>query len=1099
MSTGDTFGVRSSRPSLSEDSLSPTSTWAPPRSPLAPHRLAKLANALGVSTPLPAFHSSPYNSSSASFSGTSSPAANDPQRSHTPSAASTHNISSYSQSQSTSKFLLHVVPPLHLPHESGKLGDADLTPPPPSASGYHGQFRRGTLVPLHPTLQSQLGAIAKEYALPSTAGMILYLVTTAPSRSLTSSPVPPDNTPSEEEDSGEPGPRLSEEIWKHLWTRVLRAERDELMSAGRLTPASFGLGIQRSYSPQEMQGSLRPLVSPARIETPRPLSRTFAPSPSTPSSFSDQRSNSKSAPPSSSQSEPDTPNTSASSHFEEHEIHPQVEGMELPGLHSQSLIPILAKVEFDIDKRRAGWYEPWVRSRRMNHAKRAGSRKRGKSGDDEGDRKGPLALALIDGMDAGYAPLADGDEDLTVTSGGEDPDPLEDVFGTDADTWADIRADAQSLGIARSHNPNVVNLALSGAELSALPDPYQLDEDGRPIYRDEDEVGAIMDKMGRPRLASKSKHIPPPLAIPANGSVDGHGDGTPGSAINGTRLPYLQGEDDASSAEDLAIYRARSPAEEKRVGGVFDDYDLGLGDYDDNDPHDRRRSQYIMKAKLDEIERNLQQFSPNKLNNHLATPDLTVPGLSPPRSATETHFPPSPVSMGPPSEEGSSWPAVPFSQLNGHNGRMTPQSNHSGNQIVSPPQLAVNGVSTAAPPAFRVPSDSQMSSESEARRRELAEQASYSALIPPTMSTSDSPIPLSPDPFGRYPSSGQESDDTPPNRQSGPYWDATPAVHPTPPLMLRGGAKFASGMADPSRLSSRFSVDSAAADDPNSNSKNLGESKPASLVSVKSIRKLWRKSGKNSISGPPDGGRTSTSNAPPMPSFKEGPPAQSLSRPQSPYGSSTMPPPPPMHKRVDSNLDHFHFDQESPYPTTRRANKPAGGTPPAPSTSTSPPLPAAPNEKRSSVRKSILKSWKSASGSLSQSSISEGRRSSSERLSSESRQQNSMDASRQRGSVVTPDIPPSPRIPEQFVSAQVPGLVPQRQSQRPRPTKSPSTESATLSPPQTRSPLLGGASPPQSMLSAASSRESQESRPSLDTTQFDMVTPPPRQSSTMRR
>jgi hypothetical protein len=47
-----------------------------------------------------------------------------------------------------------------------------------------------------------------------------------------------------------------------------------------------------------------------------------------------------------------------------------------------------------------------------------------------------------------------------------------------------------------------------------------------------------------------------------------------------------------------------SPDSDKRVGGVFDDFDLGIDfDDDDDDPNDRRRSQYIMKAKLDEIER----------------------------------------------------------------------------------------------------------------------------------------------------------------------------------------------------------------------------------------------------------------------------------------------------------------------------------------------------------------------------------------------------------------------------------------------------------------------------------------------------------------
>jgi hypothetical protein len=42
-------------------------------------------------------------------------------------------------------------------------------------------------------------------------------------------------------------------------------------------------------------------------------------------------------------------------------------------------------------------------------------------------------------------------------------DPLADVFGTDADTWAEIHADNRPV---RKSDPNVVDLALDGAALS---------------------------------------------------------------------------------------------------------------------------------------------------------------------------------------------------------------------------------------------------------------------------------------------------------------------------------------------------------------------------------------------------------------------------------------------------------------------------------------------------------------------------------------------------------------------------------------------------------------------------------------------------------
>ena len=244
-------------------------TWVP-KSPLSPTRLAKLANALGVSTPV------------------SQPSRRSP-------------------SPSTSRYLLHVIPPV-------KLDDLDL--PSSNASGYHTQFRRGIFVPFHATFQSQLWAIAKEYALPSTTGILLFLV----------------------DDSGQ-GPRLSEDIWKHLWSRVSKEEN--------LTSRS---------SPQ----LIRPLISSAY------------PSPSTPSSGSRFTA----------VSEPETPATSPED---------RANSLDLPGLASPSIIPVLAKVEFDIDTKKAGWFEPWLRSRLR---KRAESRSTSRSSESSGPPL--LQLQLVD-------------------------------------------------------------------------------------------------------------------------------------------------------------------------------------------------------------------------------------------------------------------------------------------------------------------------------------------------------------------------------------------------------------------------------------------------------------------------------------------------------------------------------------------------------------------------------------------------------------------------------------------------------------------------------------------------------------------------------
>lgn len=397
-------------------------SWPPPRAPLPPHRLAALANALGVSTPSPATRpSASFRSGSSSYPRSSAPSSEYNWRSPTPSSSSSHNLTSYSPS--TSKFLLHVTPPLHLPHESNSAVDnSGLTPPPSNASGYHTQFRRGTLVPLHQTLQSQMVAIAKEYALPSTVGMILYLSSASSARP---SPAPSATNINEPDpDEEEPGPRLSDDVWKRLWMRVLKVEREESLAATRSPTPNFGLGLNvglknSPYISHDIHGPLRPLFSPI-LHTHQSQSTT--PSPSSPSSTFDLRSHSKSTAPSfssRSQSE-DTAETSSGSVADELESDQHADDLHLPGLNAESVIPILAKVEFDIDRRKAAWYEPWVRSRRMNQLKRSESRKGHINGDE---RPASIRLKLATKVEGRpFGPLSESPEH---TESKLDDDPID--------------------------------------------------------------------------------------------------------------------------------------------------------------------------------------------------------------------------------------------------------------------------------------------------------------------------------------------------------------------------------------------------------------------------------------------------------------------------------------------------------------------------------------------------------------------------------------------------------------------------------------------------------------------------------------------------
>jgi hypothetical protein len=604
--------------------LSPT--WCPPKSPLPPYRLAKLANALGVLTPIPANHNS---SSFLSRSFSESAGSNDPfRRSPTPSSAA--SAMGFHPYQPTSKFLLHVIPPHHLPHDSNDSDFDHTSLPPPNAPGYHVHFRRGILVPVYPTLQAQLGAIAKEYALPSTAGLILYIISTPASDSSSQTP----------DEIDEPGPRLSEDTWKHLWTRVLRIEqRDDLLMpmpapSPNFTPQLLGLGSGTRSTPslpQESSGLLRPFIASPGPQPHAPQPRYT--SPSTTSSLSDIRLMNKSAPPSSesiSPSEPDTPDTSVD------EFAARASSIDLPGLTSPSLIPILAKVEFDIDRRKAAWYSPWIRSRNVNHAKRTDNRKYSKANaDHEPSDHVPIELLmgkkeklkrlsrtsvqdeiLEDGDEVtGYAPLSESPEEIdsdTESADGEDTarvssltggkDPLDDVFGTDADTWEDIHASNE--GDSPVKNPRIVQLALTGAELAALPSQEGFDDDEDISTKEEDDVRELLDLMSKPNLVisipspPKNKRASSPIGI--NGTCKNipsplilvSKDRSGGSDVSATPslsppVPLLSSssaeEDNDSAEEDFDEFtRLRSPEEsEKRGGAVFDDLDLGLDPTED--------------------------------------------------------------------------------------------------------------------------------------------------------------------------------------------------------------------------------------------------------------------------------------------------------------------------------------------------------------------------------------------------------------------------------------------------------------------------------------------------------------------------------------
>ncbi|TBU62165.1 hypothetical protein BD310DRAFT_974717 [Dichomitus squalens] len=1152
-----------------ESAVSPS--WAP-RSPLPPDRLAKLANALGVSTPIPRLHALTSPSSTYAPSPIAPPSAVSPsfdfRRSPTPSVGSSAHT--YTPASQTSKYLLHVVPPSHLPHESDYTHENELLPPPPTASGYHTHFRRGVLIPVYPTLPSQLNAIAKEYALPSTVGLVLYLVNSSPAAHASM------RLGNMSEEDGGPGPRISEDIWRHIWVRVLKAERDEPpLSSTRTNGLGFGNAAAQS-SPSLLQdvmsnpSPLRPLLSPMRTEAPR----LGTPSPSTTVSHSALSSTSGLDSPDSATSVSDGGNA---------------DDLPLPGLHSPALIPILAKVEFDIDKRKATWYGRWKKTRRAQHAKRAESRLglRSRAASRAGDesaaeeddlaRKPALELRLVERLQAesnmpafmrpkdgrllgpdaddGYAQLPDSDEedeDATARfgQGTVSGDPLADVFGTDAETWADIRAELQPFRQKGTKNPNVVDLALSGEALSALPDPAE-DSEERQEGGDAQEVADLLKRNSRPRLSVaipspppqagrersasggsslSRKRIPPALDLaPSLPNVaDTAGLGTDDSNM---RLAYLTEEstpstgtfaegDDSSDGETTQRPR-RSPLEEKRDGQFFDDLNLGLDgsvEYDEDDPDDRRKSQVLMMAKLDEIEKHLAQFSPRKLAiEDLAAETSTgmpsIASLTPPPNWQGTPrsapIPMSPHQPGPPAE-GASWPAVPYSMLNNMN-NSAPEI-ELPSDVPSPPRIAFNGISTELPKSpfqkrFTAHGDA-MSDESLARKRELEEEGLYPPLVAPALLRtpgSESPvIPLSPDPFGRFPSDL----DVPTPR----YEESVFAAKQNSSLRQAHSSKMSNASSAPS--TSRFSIDSLASED------GKAAAKQSSLMSVKSIKKLWRRTNKASVSGSsspalPNSGRSSPNSAPPSngPAPRPGPKriSRTLSRsPLLPEPPKSAPGPAMLMPKRNGSMHQLSWNQESPYPLhPPPPRQPSPAVSPIPATT--PPLPAsAPpalnQAEKGGMRKSILKSFsKSQSGTLSahssQSSISAPRSSNEMPTEPQRLRKGSVvelgqvmkRASGVSSTMTLVDIPRSPPLPEHLSGNQSRSA--SRSSQlsnasmrmKNRPSIS-STESSSSRAP---SRLMAGASPPRpgALSIPRTSGDSSDSRPSFDESQFEIVSP----------
>ncbi|WWD20112.1 hypothetical protein CI109_104587 [Kwoniella shandongensis] len=323
--------------------------YAPPNKPLQPHQLGRIAQSFGIVIPHLSRLPSPTSPSSSSRPLS-------PSSATSPSMASLNKgrlspLLSASAPTRPTPYLLSVIPPLTLlPTASTSTSEQNHQ--------RERKWRRGRLLPLQPTLGSMLVCIAREYGLPSTVGLGVYLVlpsTLASGRGGGSSSSAVSDYSSED---GEPsGPQISSSTWSTLFSsHLMPSHNNTTITSRSSTPShtpekrSGQLGRDISFPPSPL--SLLQAKAQGSGHKPKVRSLSTEPSPSKPPILS------HSAHPSTSSSSnvPPTPASVGALSFSATASTPN---------------PIVGSIEFDIDLDEATWFEEWKRSGKQSRHKRS--------------------------------------------------------------------------------------------------------------------------------------------------------------------------------------------------------------------------------------------------------------------------------------------------------------------------------------------------------------------------------------------------------------------------------------------------------------------------------------------------------------------------------------------------------------------------------------------------------------------------------------------------------------------------------------------------------------------------------------------------------
>jgi hypothetical protein len=228
-----------------------------------------------------------------------------------------------------SKFFVTVIPPAELSTVNAS----------PSVRSPH--LRRGTLMPLYPTLGAQLYAISREYGLPSIGGLTVYLC---------------------EDGEGNLGPRIGEETWPFIWARYFDEQAENLYhDITSPVPSFYSPGHARRSSSFSTEGR-RDDRSPATYHVDELGEMQDDYSRAEPSSLRSRRFPSSQYDTSSRQFMTPSPLRSA-----RQDQRPYASSPAASTFGGMSRLPIVARIEWAVDGSRAPWWNQWLQRETASH------------------------------------------------------------------------------------------------------------------------------------------------------------------------------------------------------------------------------------------------------------------------------------------------------------------------------------------------------------------------------------------------------------------------------------------------------------------------------------------------------------------------------------------------------------------------------------------------------------------------------------------------------------------------------------------------------------------------------------------------------------